>query len=205
MISKYLNLFLFKIKNPSCKVHYSVRISRKVSVGQNCTIGENCAIASSVTLGDNVKIGGSAKLTNIKIGNNSMIDGGVKVVGPRKGKITIGKECYIGVNNVLDTSDDITIGDFVHIAGPSTGLWCHSSVQMCLNSIPLDAIGRDKYRPTAPIHIKDNVYIGGNCTIYPGVTLANHSVVAPNSALNKNVKANTLVGGVPAKLIKKLN
>lgn len=125
--------------------------------------------------------------------------------GTGKGSIIIGKECYIGVNNVFDTSDNITIGDFVHIAGPSTSLWCHSSVQMSLNRIPLNDPARDKFRPTAPIDIGDCVYIGGNCTIYPDVEIGHHAIIAPNSTVTKNVEPYTMVGGVPAKVIKKIN
>jgi maltose O-acetyltransferase len=75
---------------------------------------------------------------------------------------------------------------------------------MCFNSIPLEQKSK-KFRPTAPIVIEDNVYIGGNCTIYPGITIGNHSIVAPNSAVTKNVEPFSMVGGVPAKIIKKID
>jgi len=110
----------------------------------------------------------------------------------------------MGIFNFLDWSDNIIIGDFVHIAGPSTGLWTHTSAPMCLNSIPLEEKSK-KYRPTAPIVIESNVYIGGNCTIYPGITIGHHSIVAPNSAITRDVLPYTMVGGVPAKIIKKLD
>lgn len=202
MIRKLLNFIIFRIKNPTCVVHYSVSVSRKTRIGKNCIIGKNCAIAKSVKIGNNVRIGSRVILTNIQIGDNSMLESDIKIVGTGKGNIIIGKECYVGVNNVFDTSDNITIGDYVHIAGPSTGLWCHSSANMCLNSIALNAPHRDLYRPTGSINIQDNVYIGGNCTIYPGIVLHHHSIVAPNSAVNKDVQSYTLVGGVPAKFIK---
>jgi acetyltransferase-like isoleucine patch superfamily enzyme len=75
---------------------------------------------------------------------------------------------------------------------------------MCLNEIPLENKSQ-KYRPTKPIIIESNVYIGGNCSIYPGITIGQHSIVAPNSAVTKNVSPYTMVGGVPAKFIKKIN
>jgi len=205
MIVTFINRILFKIKNKTCTVKAGVIVHRNTRVGKNCYLSKNSSLSKNVILGDNVRVGENCKLRNIKIGNNSMIESGVKVVGTGKEFIIIGKECYIGVNNILDTSDSITIGDFVHIAGPSTALWCHTSVEMCMNSIPLDDVGRDKYRPTKPIIVENNVYIGGNSTIYPGVTISNHSIVAPNSAVDKDIKSNTLVGGVPATKIKKLN
>lgn len=205
IIKRIFNYIVFRIKNPTCIVDLSVKISRNTKVGKHSKLGRGCSISSTVSLGDNVKIGGNSYLKNIVVDNNTMIEGGVKIVGTGLGKIFIGKECYIGVNNIFDSSDDITIGDFVHIAGPSTGLWCHTSAQMCMNSIPLNDINRDKYRPTSPIVIENNVYIGGNCTIYPGVKIGHHSIIAPNSAVTKNVEPYHMIGGVPAKLIKKIN
>jgi len=204
MIKRILNNIIFRFKNPSCKLGNNVIVSRKLRIGKNCRLGRGCSLSLTVVLGDNVFVGGNSHLNNILIDNNSMIEGGVKIVGPSKGKISIGKECYIGVNNIFDSSDDIIIGDFVHIAGPSTGLWCHTSAQMCMNSIPLNDKNRDKYRPTSPIIIENNVYIGGNCTIYPGVKIGHHSIIAPNSAVTKNVEPYHMIGGVPARLIKKL-
>jgi len=74
---------------------------------------------------------------------------------------------------------------------------------MCINSIQLKDKSL-KYRPVAPIFIESNVYIGGNCTIYPGVTIGNHSVITPNSAVTKDVPPFSMVGGVPARFIKKI-
>lgn len=203
-IKRYLIKLYVKYKNPTCKFSKGALVSRKAICGKNVKFREYCKIGSDVTIGDNVSVGAFCSIRKISIGINSQIESGVKIVGTGKGKIKIGKECYIGVNNILDNSDDIIIGDFVHIAGPSTALWCHSSAKMCMNSIPLDDSARDKYRPTSPIRIESNVYIGGNCTIYPGITIGHHSIIAPNSAVTKDVAPYTMVGGVPAKIIKDL-
>jgi len=184
-------------------------------IGKGCLISKNAILKGSNKIGDltilgnnvvlekNVIIGNISRIYNINVGKNSHIESGVICTGYGKGKIKIGNESYIGINNVLDWSDNITIGDYVHIAGPSTGLWTHTSVQMCLNSISLSKKDK-KYRPTKPIIIEDNVYIGSNCTIYPGVTIHHHSVVAPNSAVTKDIDSYTMVGGVPAKHIKNI-
>jgi len=168
---------------------------------KNSKIGKNTLIGDGVVIGKNVKIGRSAILRKITIGNHSVIESFVKCVGTEKGCIFIGSNSYIGVSNILDNSANIKIGDFVHIAGPSTALWTHSSAKMCMNSIPLDK-ANEKYRPVAPIIIEDNVYIGGNCTIYPGIRIGHHSIVAPNSAVTKDIPPYSMFGGVPAKFIK---
>jgi acetyltransferase-like isoleucine patch superfamily enzyme len=181
-----------------------VVFSKDFICGTNCSIGKNTIIGQKVKIGNNIKIGSDCRIEKLEINDNSGIEGRVIFTGYGKGKIKIGKECYIGIGNVLDWSDNITIGDYVHIAGPSTGLWTHTSAPMCLNSIPLSEKS-NKYRPTAPIIIEDNVYIGGNCTIYPGIKIGHHSIIAPNSAVTKNVEPYTMVGGVPARFIKALS
>ncbi len=54
----------------------------------------------------------------------------------------------------------------------------------------------------APIVIEDDVWIGANCTITPGVTIGRGAVVAANSVVTRDVGPNEIVGGVPARLIK---
>ena len=56
----------------------------------------------------------------------------------------------------------------------------------------------------APIHIGKNVWIGANATILAGVTVGDGSVVAAGAVVAKDVEPNTVVGGVPAKFIKKI-
>jgi acetyltransferase-like isoleucine patch superfamily enzyme len=183
------------------KLGKRIIFSKDFIIGEKCNIGNDVTIGRLVKLGNNISIGKAAFIENIEVDNNSSIECNVICTGFGRGKIKIGQNCYIGINNVLDWSDDITIGNFVHIAGPSSGLWTHTSVHMCLNSIPLIQKS-EKFRPTSPILIEDNVYIGGNCTIYPGISIGHHSIIAPNSAVTKNVPPFTMVGGVPAKFIK---
>jgi acetyltransferase-like isoleucine patch superfamily enzyme len=210
MILSYLK-FIIKDNLKQCYRKFKVR--RHNYVGRNCFISKDLImeegsnihdyvyILQNVKLKKNVSIGLRAVLSNIEVGENSFVDSGVICTGFGDGKIIIGENTYIGINNVLDWSSDLTIGNFVHIAGPSTGLWTHSSVNMISNSIELKNISsKERYR--LPVKIEDNVYIGGGCIIYPGVTIHHHSVIAPNSTVIKDVESYTMVGGSPAKFIK---
>ena len=58
---------------------------------------------------------------------------------------------------------------------------------------------------TKPIHIKRNVWIGAGATILPGVTVGENSVVAAGAVVSKDVPANCVAGGIPAKVIKNIN
>lgn len=191
--------FIFRKKGNT--IGKGCKISKDLKTNGKFTVRNNVSIGKCVVLNNGVLIGSNAKIENIEIGENSHIEGGVIITGYGNGKIIIGKESYIGINNTLDWSNLIEIGNYVHIAGPSTGIWTHSSAGMCLHSIPLNEKA-EKYRPTAPVTIDDNVYIGGNCTIYPGITIGHHSIVTPNSVVTKSVKPYTMVGGVPAKILR---
>lgn len=182
-----------------------VIISKDTEIQKGAFIGAFSVLGPRVRLSRNVRIGKNTNLSNISVEENSFIESEVICTGHGSGTIKIGKDSYIGIRNILDWSDNIEIGNYVHIAGPSTGIWTHSSAEMCLHGIPLAQKDDKRYRSTAPVIIEDNVYIAGNCTIYPGVTINHHSIVAPNSAVTKDVYSYTMVGGVPAKLIKKIN
>ncbi|WP_338448656.1 sugar O-acetyltransferase [Niallia oryzisoli] len=57
----------------------------------------------------------------------------------------------------------------------------------------------------SPVTIGENVWIGSNATILPGVTIGDNSVVAAGAVVTKDVPKNTVVAGVPAKVVKEIN
>ena len=59
-------------------------------------------------------------------------------------------------------------------------------------------------RVARPVVIEDGVWIGARVTLLPGVTIGRGSVVAAGAVVNKDVPPNTLVGGVPARILRTL-
>ncbi|MFS0665887.1 maltose acetyltransferase domain-containing protein [Bacillus mojavensis] len=71
---------------------------------------------------------------------------------------------------------------------------------------PLDPLVRKSGKEFGkPVTIGDNVWIGGRAVINPGVTIGDNAVIASGSVVTKDVPANTVVGGNPARKLKELN
>lgn len=116
------------------------------------------------------------------------------------GTLTIGDN--VGLSQAaLIAIDNIVVGDNVKIGG-GTCIWTtdfHS----------LDADIRNsaedlKYRNTAPVHIRDNAFIGAKSIILKGVTIGENSIVAAGSVVTKSIPSNQIWGGNPAKFIRNL-
>ena len=69
---------------------------------------------------------------------------------------------------------------------------------------PLSEGRREYLAQASPVNIGDDVWIGGKVTITPGVTIGNNVVIASGAVVTKDIPDNTLVAGVPAKVIKEL-
>lgn len=90
----------------------------------------------------------------------------------------------------------VTMGDHVWI-GPNTLISCFNH--------PLTPKGRREHLAIVkPVSIGNDVWIGGNCTILPGVTIGNNVVIAAGAVVTTDIPDNTLAGGVPAKPIREL-
>lgn len=113
-----------------------------------------------------------------------------------------GKKIYIGDHftgnynlTILDIRE-VYIGDHVMI-GPNTLITTVGH--------PLSTMGRRNHLGIAkPIHISNDVWIGGNVTILPGVTTGNNVVIGAGAVVTKDISDNCVAVGVPAKVVKKI-
>lgn len=184
------------------KIQPGVSIGSDTMVGNEVEIRHGATIGPKVAIGDGIIIGANSLLHNCTIGDHSFVEHGVIFTGSGDNWINIGRHCYIGIYAVLDRSGGIEVGDYVHIAGPTVGIWTHTSVYQCLASEKL--VHESVRRMIAPVKIENNVWMGGNTTVYAGVTVGHHSVILPNSVVIKHVVPFSMVGGVPAKLKRRI-
>lgn len=109
--------------------------------------------------------------------------------------ITIGKNVFINTGCSFQDRGGITIGN-----GSMIGM----NVTIATLNHGLSLETRNTTYPF-PVVIGENVWIGSSVTIIPGVTIGNNSVVAAGAVVTKDVPENTVVAGVPAKVVKKIN
>ena len=70
---------------------------------------------------------------------------------------------------------------------------------------PLSPLGRRRHLGIAkPVSIGSDVWIGGNVTILPGVSIGNNVIIAAGAVVTKDIPDNCVAGGVPVRLIKTL-
>lgn len=108
--------------------------------------------------------------------------------------IMVGRDVFINSGCHFQDQGGITIGD-----GSMIG---HNVVLATINHDLSPLKHRENHY--APVIIEDHVWIGSNATILPGVTVGRWSVVAAGAVVTKNVEAYTIVGGVPAREIRKV-
>lgn len=110
--------------------------------------------------------------------------------------ITIGSGTFINFGAVLLDVAPITIGDDVQF-GPN--------VQLLTPTHPLEpAPRREKWEAAAPITIGDNVWLGGGTIVLAGVTIGENTVVGAGAVVTKDLPANVVAIGVPARVVRQL-
>ena len=150
-------------------------------------------------------------------GRSSKIYDSVRMDTPPYRRFWLGRssvvESYCCINNAVG---DVIIGDYTRI-----GLHCTVIGPICIGNhvnlaqgIVVTALNHnfndntkridEQGVSTKPVVIGDDVWIGANAVVLPGVTIGQHSVVAAGAVVTQDVPAYTVVAGVPAKVVKKL-
>lgn len=109
--------------------------------------------------------------------------------------IRVGRNVFINQGCRLNDVDAIEIGEDVMI-GPG--------VSLITSGHPVEPALRHSGITTAPIRIERNVWIGASATILQGVRVGEDSVVAAGAVVTRDVPPATLVGGVPARVVRNL-
>jgi acetyltransferase-like isoleucine patch superfamily enzyme len=149
------------------------------------------------------------------IGNGSFLRSGVKIIGNPK-RIRIGKNFKIYENSILAIGKgSIQIGDN-GLIGVGTYINCGNEQLVIGNNVAIapyckiftyshhfsDEKPTNECYKNGDVIIEDNVLVGSNSVILPGVRIGHNAVIGACSLVIKDVEPNTIVAGSPAKVIK---
>lgn len=109
--------------------------------------------------------------------------------------ISFGKGCYVNFNCNFVDDGYIRIGEKV-MFGPA--------VTIATVGHPINPNYRE-YMYTAPVTIEDNVWVGANVTICPGVTIGKNSVIGAGSVVVHDIPANSIAVGNPCRVLREIN
>lgn len=137
-------------------------------------------------------------LAGFDIGRGVVMAGMPRITGGRElhQHLHIGEYSWFNFGCLFDLGAKITIGDRVSIG--------HEVMLLTTSHVIGDSSRRTGPQTTQPISIGDGVWVGSRAIVLPGVTIHNGAIVATGAVVTKDVPANTLVGGVPAVVMKHL-
>lgn len=176
-----------------------------VSSGEGAQIASDAyfdGYLSNIVLGKKVVIKSGARLictdadASITIGDGSIIQhGAILETGPG-GKIELGKSNSVNPYCVIYGHGGLKTGDYVRIAAhtvviPANHIYDNATVPIAKQGLIRKGI-----------QMGNDIWIGTGCRILDGVIIQDGSIIAAGAVVNKLVERGSIVGGVPAKLIK---
>lgn len=131
---------------------------------------------------------------------NKLVDLFLKIYYKAHG-VKIGKDTFISPNAYIDKnkSNMVEIGENCMIT-MGCKLLCHSDAKM--GGLRKIWTGEREY---GKVIIGNNVFMGVDTVVLPGVTIGNNVIIGAKSLINKDIPSNSIVFGIPAKVIKKFD
>ncbi len=127
------------------------------------------------------------------LGRNTVLQVGLRVTNPEN--VSIGSNCNLARGVFITGGGGVTIGDWVGF-GPDTKIW---SVNHRFEDpdTPWLLQGWEK----KPVVIEDDVWLGANVFVMPGVTIGRGAIVSAGAVVNKSIPPYALVAGNPARVV----
>lgn len=184
-------------------IQFLLSIRAKLRVRKNAIFkGNNHIIGPKA----NIILTDSAKKGNIIIESDCWIYG--KIAVQNNGQVTLSKHAQIGENSYILCVNKVEVGAYTAIA-PHVTICDNNNHPVnpdLRKTMRVTPPGHDlktwKHSLNAPIKIGENCWIGTNVRICKGVTIGNNSIVAACSVVTKDVPANSIVAGNPARIVK---
>ena len=135
--------------------------------------------------------------SRVRIGRDVTLYGGSFFVTGRDGRLEIGEETHVGRMAMVSALGGVTIGRRCAIA---SGFTVYSNTNS-VHERPEDDV-LDNPVVLSPVAIGDDVWVGANVTVLPGVRVGSHAVLGAGSVVTKDVPEWAVVAGVPARKVR---
>ena len=168
--------------------HVKIIEGKKLTAGVNCRFSDGVYIdalsKSGVILGDHVVLGRNTRIECT--GSLQHVGIGVKIGNDT----SFGSDCYFGAAGGIEVGSNVVAGQYIRF---------HSENH---NYDDLDVLIKDQGVSHKGIRVGSNCWIGAGAVFIDGAELGDGCVVAANAVITKKFPSNSVVGGVPAKIIK---
>jgi maltose O-acetyltransferase len=138
------------------------------------------------------------RVAGFRIGRGTLFTGMPTITGPRhlSRHLTVGSLCWFNIRCTLDLSAEIEIGDQAYFG---------HDVMLLTSSHEVGPVERRAAEVYAkPIHVGAGAWLGARCVVLPGITIGEGAIVGAGAVVTKDVPPNTVVGGIPARVIREL-
>ena len=146
-----------------------------------------------IQLGTNFRALSGLRLEAIEFYNNSSYHPSI-VIGDN---VVFNNSCHIGATNRIIIGNDVVVASRVFITDHFHGNTTYNDLQIPVRNRLLYSKG--------PVVIGNNVWIGEGASILPNVTIGDNSIVAAHAVVTKNIPANSIAVGCPARIIRTIN
>lgn len=201
MIGSLLNRITRKIRQIRFKLKYGNQLIGNGVVNHEKEDFFHINKTSQLIMNDslqlsNLSFGNNCRSSLLRMDDNSVLECngfafmyGADIQLFKNSHLVLGKDSFVNSDCKIRVHKEITIGEGCAISHDFTVM-------------DSDAHELDGSRHTNPVHIGNRVWIGTRVTILNGVTVGDGAVIAAGSLVTKDVPPGSLVGGVPAKVLK---
>ena len=163
------------------------RHPQKINIGDNIILDDNLLIDAKGDVNRGIAI-----KNDVFVGRNSILSckGGDIIIGERS---NIGANCYLFSSSKVRLGKDVIVAAFTYLIGGGNYLLDKTDVQINLQY---------DYEGKGGVEIADNVWIGAHCVVLDGVKVGKGSVIAAGGIVKESVDEMSIIGGVPAKILK---
>lgn len=162
---------------------------RRIEIGESCSIGPGAVIYYDVAIGRNTLIGDNASIRE---------------------QCRIGDYCIISrcvtLNYAARIGNHVRIVDGTHITGKMV-IEDHVFISTLVSSTNDNALGAHGYKEDSikgPL-VRSHAMIGAGAVLLPGVEIGTHAIVGAGAVVSRDVAPHTMVMGVPARFVRKLD